>query len=102
MGPLSESPFQMDLNSAPKEVIRSPHVLNRGSRASRRPSPSRLNETTVRTMASPGKVEIHQAVIMASRPSLTIEPHDGVGGWTPNPRNDSAASSRIVLPMLRV
>ena len=31
------------------------------------------------------------------RPSAIIVPHDGDGGCTPAPRNDSAASSRIAL-----
>ena len=31
-------------------------------------------------------------------PSATIEPHSGVGGTAPSPRNDSPASSRIWLP----
>src|SRR5262249_52983863 len=35
--------------------------LKRGSTLSRRPSPSRLKPSTVRKMASPGKVENHQA-----------------------------------------
>ena len=35
--------------------------LSRGSTMSRRPSPSRLKPSTVRKMASPGKVENHQA-----------------------------------------
>ena len=30
-------------------------------------------------------------------PSAIMIPQDGSGGWTPAPRNDSAASSRIAL-----
>ena len=26
-----------------------------------------------------------------------MEPHEGSGGWTPSPRNESAASTRIAL-----
>jgi hypothetical protein len=37
------------------------YVLSRGSRTSRRPSPRRFIASTVSMMASPGKVEIHQA-----------------------------------------
>jgi len=35
--------------------------LNRGSNASRKPSPSRLNPITVRKIATPGRVETHHA-----------------------------------------
>jgi antitoxin HicB len=35
--------------------------LNRGSNASRSPSPSRLNPITVRKIATPGRVETHHA-----------------------------------------
>jgi hypothetical protein len=35
---------------------------------------------TVATIAKPGKVEIHHAVIIASLPSLTIDPQEAVGG----------------------
>ena len=37
-----------------------------------------------------------------STPSSIIVPHDGFGGWTPAPRNDSAASSRIALAIRSV
>ena len=37
-----------------------------------------------------------------SRPVETMSPHDGVGGCTPSPRNDSAASSRMALAMKSV
>ena len=41
-------------------------------------------------------------VAMRSMPSSIIVPHDGVGGRTPAPRNDSAASSRIALAISSV
>ena len=38
------------------------------------------------TMARPGKVQIHQAVVIKACPSATIVPHSAVGGCTPRPR----------------
>ena len=34
----------------------------------------------------------------SSRPSETIDPHSGVGGTTPRPRNDRPANTRMALP----
>ena len=39
---------------------------------------------------------------MRSTPSSIIVPHDGLGGWTPAPRNDSADSSSTALAISRV
>ena len=39
---------------------------------------------------------------MVSRPLARSVPRDGSGGWTPAPRNDSAASRRIALAISRV
>ena len=64
----------------------------RGSRCARSPSPSRLNASTVMAIARPGKISAHGACASMSRPSDSISPRDGVGGWVPSPRNDSAAS----------
>src|SRR5213594_2523457 len=50
-------------------------------------------------MASPGTVATCGATSSTSRPVETMSPHDAVGGCTPRPRNDSAASSRIALAM---
>src|SRR5262249_45311375 len=66
-----------------------------GSRMSRRPSPRRLNASTVTMIAMPGNTEIHGAVSRYVRPSLSMLPHDGVGGWADRPRYDSEASMRM-------
>ena len=52
------------------------------------PSPSarKLKPSARNTIASPGKVVIHQAVVMKFWPSAIITPHSAVGGWTPRPR----------------
>src|SRR5690606_35749730 len=72
------------------------------SRKSRRPSPKRLNPRTVTMIASPEKIDIHGAESMYCLPSVIIEPHVGVGGATPNPRNDSEASTRMAVPVPRL
>ena len=53
-------------------------------------------------MASPGIVATCGATSRRSRPVETMRPHDGVGGWTPSPRKDSAASTRMAFAMKRV
>lgn len=50
------------------------------------PSASRLKPMARVTMARPGKVQIHQAVVMNAWPSATMVPHSAVGGCTPRPR----------------
>jgi hypothetical protein len=52
----------------------------RGSRASRRPSPTKLNAMTVTRIATPGKMPIHGACSKKLRPSLSIRPQAGLGG----------------------
>src|SRR5690606_13296713 len=74
----------------------------RGSRASRSPSPTRLKASTVITIARPGKVATLQAPIRLARPTETMYPQEGEGGWTPSPRKERPASSTIVLPIPRV
>src|SRR5690606_22304563 len=74
-------------------------LLSRGSSASRSPSPTRLKASTVTTIARPGNVASHHAPNSTSLPSATILPHEGAGSGTPSPRNESPASSTIVLPM---
>ena len=69
---------------------------------SRSPSPKRLRERTSSTIARPGRVETHQAVSITSRPSETIEPHAGVGGWMPRPRKLSEASVTMKKPIRSV
>src|ERR1700687_1318903 len=71
--------------------------LSFGSSASRKPSPIRLNASTVIRIASPGKVTTHDARWMNSSAPASIDPHSGVGGCAPRPRNPSAAASRIAL-----
>ena len=58
----------------------------RARRRSAMPSPSRLRPRPVRTMAMPGKMEIHQPVVMKFLPSAISTPHSAVGGWAPSPR----------------
>lgn len=72
----------------------------RGSSASRRASPSTLNESTTAKMASPGNTAIHHASWMNPRPSASIRPHEGSGGWVPSPMNESAASARMAKARL--
>jgi len=69
---------------------------------SRSASPSRLNDTTVNTIARPGKTLIHHAWRMKSRPSFSARPHVGVEGLTPNPRNDKVDSERMPRPTAKV
>ena len=60
--------------SSTVEVRQRPSV--RGSRTSRKPSPTRLNESAHRNTIRPGKVEVHQRpAMMSAWPSLTRVPH---------------------------
>ena len=68
-----------------------------GSSQSRMPSPTKLKPITTVRMARPGKVATHHW-FTSSRPSDTIDPHSGVGGTTPRPRNDRPANTRMALP----
>src|SRR4051812_950838 len=70
-----------------------------GSSRARSPSPRKLNASTVIAIASPGKTSTHGAWVSTSRPSASIEPSEDVGGCTPSPRNDSAASIWIANPI---
>ena len=78
------------------------HAICLGSNASFRASPRRLNPITVTAIAIPGKVESHQALRSASRPSKTIWPQLGVGGGTPSPRKLREASARMIPPIRSV
>src|ERR1700724_2856797 len=64
-----------------------------GSSASRRPSPTRLNDSTTRKIASPGQIAIHGALVRKRCAALSMLPQDGAGGCWPSPKNDSAAST---------
>src|SRR4029079_8673314 len=74
----------------------------RGSSASRRPSPNTLMDSTVSASMSPAQRLIHGAFASLLSPSAIIVPHEGFGGCTPAPRNERAASVRIVLSMISV
>src|ERR1700687_1420598 len=66
---------------------------SRGSSASRRPSPTRLNDSTTRKIARPGHSAVHGALIRKRCAEFNMLPQDGAGGCWPSPRNDSAAST---------
>ena len=67
----------------------------RGSSASRRPSPTKFTASTVRKIASPGNtVSHHHCSVVEIAPDSRL-PQLAVGGWMPNPRNESVLSSRI-------
>src|SRR5581483_8673686 len=48
-------------------------------------------------MAAPAETEYHGVCVRYLRPKSSMDPQEGVGGCTPRPRNDSAASVRIAL-----
>ena len=73
-----------------------------GLSASWSPSPTRLNASTVSSSATPGKTMYHHAVSKIAEASAIIWPQLAVGGWTPTPRNDSAASKRMFVGMISV
>ena len=50
------------------------------------PSPVRLKPMPASTMATPGKSEIHGAVVKKFLPSAISTPHSAVGGCAPRPR----------------
>jgi len=57
-----------------------PYLLECGSVASLRPSPSRLNASTVIMMQMPGGMLSQGAMVRNERASLRIEPQLGAGG----------------------
>ncbi len=57
-----------------------------GLKRSATPSPTRLKPSPVTTMARPGKIEIHQPVVMKFLPSAISTPHSAAGGCAPRPR----------------
>src|SRR6185503_7889344 len=74
-----------------------------GSRMSRSASPNRLVPNTARLIAIPGKITSHGAVrTYSAADSDSIRPQDGYGSGMPRPRNDSAASVRMVEPSCAV
>src|SRR5207244_6426547 len=72
------------------------HLL-RGSSESRSPSPSRFRLRTATKIAAPAESEYQGVWVRYLRPVSSMEPQDGVGGWTPSPRNESAASVRVAF-----
>src|SRR6266513_796687 len=99
---LPNAPFQTD--SFREQVLATSFRVYRpvrGSSASRSPSPTRLKASGVRKRNRPGKSISHQATVNRVPASESICPHDGVVGGTPTPRNDSAASNRMLLGMIR-
>src|SRR5262249_25549736 len=54
-----------------------------------------LSDSTDNVITMPGNRPYQGAWWRNERPVLSIEPQEGVGGWVPSPRNDSAASSSI-------
>src|SRR5205085_3228050 len=75
----------------------------RGSRMSRSASPSRLVPNTASEIATPGKITSHGATrTYSAADSESIRPHEGCGSGTPRPRNESAASTRMVEPSCAV
>src|SRR3989454_8734544 len=71
------------------------HRFCLGSRASRRPSPRKLNAISVNDSAMAGTRTTCGAMRMAWNPSAAIAPQDVVGGWTPRPRKLKKASKRM-------
>ena len=63
-----------------------PAPSSRGSKWSRSPSPSRLNPSTARAIATPGQSEQHAGKVpQSSWDSWSIRPQDGFGGRVPKP-----------------
>ena len=58
----------------------------------------KLNESTVKKIAMPGKKATHHADPRYSLPAEMSAPHDGVGGGTPAPKNDRMLSAKMILP----
>src|SRR6185503_5450950 len=74
-----------------------------GSSFTRSQSPSRLADSTISMMQMPGSTVSHQCpTIRPCLPSDIIRPQAGLGGGTPTPRNDSAASVTITTPSISV
>src|SRR5512140_398555 len=72
------------------------------SRASRSPSPTKLNAITVRRIAAPGAVTRCGAMNRKCRPSPIIDPHDAAGGATPRPRKASPAAATMARAIPKV
>src|SRR5262249_38575577 len=73
---------QLTIGTARPERARSDpaNQRERGSSASRKPSPRRLKESTARKIASPGQTAIQGAVTRKRWAALSMLPHEGAGG----------------------
>lgn len=65
-------------------------------------SPTTLNASVMRNSSRPGKTRYIGSVSKKSMAVLIVRPQLGVGGSTPTPRNDSAASLPIIDGMDRL
>src|SRR5699024_11165687 len=72
----------------------------RGSSRSRRPSPRKLKPMTLSMIMRPGNTPIHHACFMKERPSASMRPQLGSGGWVPSPKKLRAASARMAKARL--
>src|SRR5260221_8661966 len=70
---------------------------SRGSRLSRKASPRRLKPNEAKRMASPANTEVQGESRRKLRPSDSMRPSEGVGGWVPMPRKESEASTRMAV-----
>lgn len=71
----------------------------RGSRAVRTPSPRTVSASTVTNSAPAGSSRYCGAAWYQTSAAVSICPQDGVGGFTPTPRNDRAASTLMLTGM---
>src|SRR5579859_1593231 len=71
-------------------------MVERGSKASRTPSPKNEKASVVTAMAADGKITAHGYEAMPGKAWLTIVPQVGVLGSTPRPRKVSVASAMIL------
>ena len=79
------------------------HRFSRGSRASRRPSPSRLKPKHRQGEGDAREEDqVRGGEQLVPRSWPIMEPHSASGGCAPRPRNDSAATSRTAAAMPRV
>ena len=53
-------------------------------------------------MASPAKIALQGESSRKLRPSDSMSPSEGVGGWVPRPRKESEASTRIAADSSRL
>src|SRR5262249_55547849 len=74
--------------------------FERGSRASRTPSPKMLSASTVMTMAMPGASATIGRVYSSSCPSWMMVPQLASGGCTPIDRNDRADSVSMLIAII--